>query len=139
MIKLTDILNEGKIAKCPPATQNIELNLRNRQKGIDEYGYGPMNPNEKNEKFWKKKVDMWQLDSAEEAKKSLCGTCAAFDITTKTLDCIAKGIGEDVDSYDVIKAGQLGYCKFLKFKCAAKRTCDAWVVGGPLEDSKKSK
>jgi hypothetical protein len=139
MIKLTDILNEGKIAKCPPATQNIELNLRNRQKGIDEYGYGPMNPNEKNEKFWKKKMDMWQLDSAEEAKKSLCGTCAAFDITTKTLDCIAKGIGEDVDSYDVIKAGQLGYCKFLKFKCAAKRTCDAWVVGGPLEDSKKSK
>jgi hypothetical protein len=139
MIRLTDILNEGKISKCPPATQNIELNLRNRQKGIDEYGYGPMNPNEKNEKFWKKKVDMWQLDSAEEAKKSLCGTCAAFDITTKTLDCIAKGIGEDVDSYDVIKAGQLGYCKFLKFKCAAKRTCDAWVVGGPLEDSKKSK
>jgi hypothetical protein len=139
MIKLTDIFNEGKIAKCPPATQNIELNLRNRQKAIDEYGYGPMNPNEKNEKFWKKKMDMWQLDSAEEAKKSLCGTCAAFDITTKTLDCIAKGIGEDVDSYDVIKAGQLGYCKFLKFKCAAKRTCDAWVVGGPLEDSKKSK
>jgi hypothetical protein len=139
MIKLTDILNEGKIAKCPPATQNIELNLRNRQKGIDEYGYGPMNPNEKNEKFWKKKVDMWQLDSVEEAKKSLCGNCAAFDITTKALDCISKGIGEDVDSYDVIKAGQLGYCRFLKFKCAAKRTCDAWVVGGPLEDSKKSK
>jgi hypothetical protein len=108
MIKLTDILNEGKISKCPPATQNIELNLKNRQKGIDEYGYGPMNPNEKNEKFWKKKVDMWQLDSAEEAKKSLCGTCAAFDITTKALDCIAKGIGNDEgseDPYEVINAG----------------------------------
>lgn len=142
MIKLTDILNEGQISKCPPATQNIELNLKNRQKGIDEYGYGPMNPNEKNEKFWKKKTDMWQLDSVEEAKKALCGNCAAFDITTKTLDCIAKGIGNDEgseDPYEVINAGQLGYCRFLKFKCAAKRTCDAWVVGGPLKDSKKSK
>ncbi len=35
---------------------------------------------------------------------------------------------------DVIDAGKLGYCRFLKFKCAAARTCDAWVVGGPLTD-----
>jgi hypothetical protein len=142
MIKLTDILNEGQISKCPPATQNISLNLKNRQDAINEHGYGPMNPNEPNEKFWNKKVDMWQLDSVEEAKKSLCGNCAAFDITTKTLDCIAKGIGNDKgsgDPYEVINAGQLGYCRFLKFKCAAKRTCDAWVVGGPLKDSKKLK
>ena len=33
---------------------------------------------------------------------------------------------------DTIDAGDLGYCKFLKFKCAAKRTCDAWVEGGPI-------
>jgi len=82
---------------------------------------------------------MWKLDSAEEAKKSLCGNCAAFDITTKTLDCIAKGIGSDEgseDPFDVIEAGQLGYCRFLKFKCAAARTCNAWVVGGPLTDDK---
>jgi hypothetical protein len=140
MIKLTDILNEGQISKCPPATQNISLNLKNRQDAINEHGYGPMNPNEPNEKFWNKKVDMCQLDSVEEAKKSLCGNCAAFDITTKTLDCIAKGIGTDGGSenpYDVINAGQLGYCRFLKFKCAAKRTCDAWVVGGPLKDKVK--
>jgi hypothetical protein len=69
MIKLTDILNEGQISKCPPATQNIELNLKNRQKGINEYGYGPLNPNDPNEKFWQRKVDMWQLDSVEEAKE----------------------------------------------------------------------
>ena len=78
---------------------------------------------------------MWKLDSIEEAKTSLCGNCAAFDITKKTIDCIAKGIGNDQGSenpMDVIEAGDLGYCRFLKFKCAAKRTCDAWVVGGPL-------
>jgi hypothetical protein len=69
--------------------------------------------------------------------KSLCGNCAAFDETKKTLKCIAQGIGTDQgseDPYQVVEAGQLGYCRFLKFKCAAKRTCDAWVVGGPIKD-----
>jgi len=28
--------------KCPPATQDITLNLKNRQKAINEYGYGPL-------------------------------------------------------------------------------------------------
>jgi hypothetical protein len=136
MIKLTDLINEEKL-KCPPATQDIGLNLKNRQKAIDEYGYGPLNPELPNEKFWQKKVDEWNLDSTEEAKQSLCGNCAAFDITKKTLDCIAQGIGSDGGSenpMDVIKAGELGYCRFLKFKCAAKRTCDAWVTGGPIKD-----
>ena len=136
MIKLLNILSEAELNQCPAPTQNIELNLQNRQKAINEYGYGPLNPNEPNEKFWQAKVDMWKLDSIEEAKTSRCGNCAAFYITTKTLDCIAKGIGSGKDSYDVIEAGKLGYCRFLKFKCAAARTCDAWVVGGPITDDK---
>jgi hypothetical protein len=139
MIKLIDILNEVEISKCPPSTQNIKLNLQNRQKAINEYGYGPLNPNRPNEKFWQAKVDMWKLDSIKEAKSSRCGNCAAFDQTTKTLNCIAKGIGNDQNSedpFDVIEAGKLGYCRFLKFKCAAARTCDAWVVGGPITDDK---
>ncbi len=45
MIKLTDILSEAELNKCPAPTQNIELNLQNRQKAINEYGYGPLNPN----------------------------------------------------------------------------------------------
>ena len=137
MIKLIDLLKEVN-SKCPPATQDISLNLQNRQKAINEYGYGPLNPDQPNEKFWQAKVAEWNLDSIEEAKKSRCGNCAAFDQTSKTLDCIAKGIGDDEGSenpYDVIEAGQLGYCRFLKFKCAAKRTCDAWVVGGPIKDT----
>jgi len=121
--------------KCPAATQDIKLNLKNRQKAIDEYGYGPLNPSMPNVKFWLKKVNEWNLDSVEEAKQSLCGNCAAFDIRTETLDCIAKGIGDDIEAAeDVIDAGELGYCRFLKFKCASKRTCDAWVTGGPLVD-----
>ena len=122
--------------KCPPATQDITLNLKNRQKAIDEYGYGPLNPDMPNRKFWMKKVDEWNLDSVEEAQQSLCGNCAAFDIRQETLDCIAQGIDSDspADAEGVIDAGDLGYCKFLKFKCASRRTCDAWVTGGPLVD-----
>ena len=122
--------------KCPPATQDIGINLENRQKAIDEYGYGPLNPDLPNTKFWMKKVDEWNLDSMEEAQQSLCGNCAAFDIRQDTLDCIAQGIDSDSpeDAEGVIDAGELGYCKFLKFKCASRRTCDAWVTGGPLQD-----
>jgi hypothetical protein len=52
------------------------------------------------------------------------------------LACIAEGIGYETgtDPYDVIDAGQLGYCEAFDFKCAAARTCDAWVVGGPVID-----
>ena len=117
---------------CPEPTQDIKLNLKNRQKAINEHGYGPPDPSQPNEKFWLKKMDMWKVDELSEVKNMLCGNCAAFDITTKTLDCIESGIGDDAT--ETINAGKLGYCKFLKFKCAAKRTCDAWVVGGPIKD-----
>jgi hypothetical protein len=128
-------INESK-SKCPPATQDIKLNLKNRQKAINEFGYGPLDPGQPNKKFWEEKADEWKLDTVKEAKTALCGNCAAFDISKKTLDCIAKGIGDDEGSenpMDVVDAGELGYCRFLKFKCAAKRTCDAWVTGGPIK------
>jgi hypothetical protein len=128
-------VTEGSNKECQPATQDIRLNLKNRQKAIDEYGYGPMNPSMPNNKFWMKKVDEWNLDSVKEAQQSLCGNCAAFDQRADTLDCISKGIGSDQGSNDpTIEAGDLGYCRFLKFKCASLRTCDAWVGGGPLTD-----
>jgi hypothetical protein len=38
------------------------------------------------------------------------------------------------DAMEVIEAGDLGYCEVFDFKCAAKRTCAAWIVGGPVED-----
>lgn len=137
MIKLQNILNEIE-DKCPESTQDINLNLKNRQSAIENQGYGPLNPNLPNDKFWDRKAQMWQLDTVDEAKQSLCSNCAAFDISEKTLNCIATGIGTDggsEDPFDVIEAGKLGYCRFLKFKCAASRTCDAWVVGGPITNT----
>lgn len=132
LIDMLEAVEKG----CPPATQSIDINLRNRQKAIDEYGYGPLNPNDENAKFWQKKMDMWQLDTVADAKDAVCGNCAAFDVTERMRDCIAQGIGAEPgsDPYDTVDAGDLGYCKFLKFKCAARRTCDAWVEGGPVRD-----
>jgi hypothetical protein len=126
-------------AECPEATQNVKVNLENRQNCIDTANYGPLNPNEPNEDYWKAKADVFKSDVGT-AKKSLCGNCAFFVQTKQMLDCIASGIGGDVkDEWDTIEAGDLGYCEAFDFKCAADRTCDAWVVGGPITDLKNIK
>lgn len=118
---------------CPPATYDIKLNIENRQKCIDEANYGPLNPNEPNEEYWQAKADQFN-GSKEEAKKALCGNCAFFYRTPEILKCIAEGLGEEVDPYEAIEAGEIGYCEAYDFKCAASRTCDAWVVGGPITE-----
>jgi hypothetical protein len=121
---------------CPPATQDIQLNLKNRQNAIDNVGYGPLNPKEPNEEFWADKADRWNI-APEEAKTSVCGNCVFFVKTPKMLDCISSGIeqggssAEDADS--AIDQAEMGYCEALDFKCAASRTCNAWAVGGPIE------
>lgn len=119
---------------CPPATLDIPLNIENRQKCIDQANYGPLDPNLPNEDYWKAKADRFNT-RPEEAKKALCGNCSFFVKTKEVLDCIAQGLGDvGVDPYDSIKAGDLGYCEAYDFKCAASRTCDAWVVGGPITE-----
>ena len=118
---------------CPEATQNIKLNIANRQKAIDEAQYGPLNPNEPNKDYWKAKADQFK-GSVEEAKKALCGNCSFFYRTPQILECIAEGLGEEVDPYEAIEAGDIGYCEAFDFKCAANRTCAAWVAGGPITE-----
>ena len=123
------------IEGCPQSTQNIALNIKNRQTAIDQANYGPLNPNEPNEEYWKVKADQFK-GSVSEAKKALCGNCAFFYKTPQILKCIAEGInpqGSD-DPFDTIKAGDLGYCEAFDFKCAANRTCSAWVGGGPITE-----
>ncbi len=66
---------------------------------------------------------------------SRCGNCAAFDREPKMLQCIAQGMGEGSgDPWGTIKAGDLGYCEIFDFKCAASRTCSAWVAKEEGED-----
>ena len=122
------------MAECPPSTLDIPTNIENRQKAIDDANYGPLDPNLPNEDYWKKKADQFNT-TPDEAKKALCGSCSFFVQTKEILDCIAQGLGDvGNDPYDSIKAGDLGYCEAYDFKCAASRTCDAWVAGGPIVD-----
>lgn len=124
---------EGGPFTCPPATQDLLVNTENRNKAIKSVGYGPLNPDRPNVDFWEEKGKLWQT-TADEAKTSRCANCAMFIKTPEMLECISQGIDStnNQDSWDIIDAGDLGYCEALDFKCAAGRTCDAWVAGGPV-------
>jgi hypothetical protein len=124
------------VTECPIATQDVAANLANREIAIDTANYGPLNPNRPNEVFWMRLADKWDV-SVEEAQLSRCGNCAAFNITDKIENCIESGLaagGATGSEWDTVAAGELGYCEAFDFKCASNRTCDAWIVGGPITD-----
>jgi len=126
---------------CPIATQDIQINLKNRNNAFKKFGYGPPNPDEPNELFWLKKAKMYNAPT-ESIKSMRCGNCAAFIQTPKMMECITSGLEKDEGdkelSYDeeFIKAADLGYCDLFQFTCAAARTCDAWKGGGPITKEK---
>jgi len=122
---------------CPIATQDVHVNLKNRNHAFKEYGYGPPNPDEPNDAFWLKKAKMYNAPT-EAIKRMRCGNCAAFIQTPKMMQCIIGGLEKDENegelSYDeeFVAAADLGYCDLFQFTCAAARTCDAWKSGGPI-------
>jgi hypothetical protein len=127
--------------KCPKATQDIATNLSNRGKAIKTAMYGPLNPSEPNTEYWGKLAKEWDVDNTS-AKKQLCGNCSLFIQTPSMKDCINKGVtgGDRQDEWEAIdSAGELGYCEAFDFKCASKRTCRAWVAGGPIVKEKSAK
>jgi hypothetical protein len=120
----------GPIEKraIPEPITDIHINLKNRQHAIDEYLYGPMNPDAPGD-YWQRLGDVWGVD-AEDAETTKCGNCAAFNRKPEILDAIAEGISDEGDA--VVDAAYLGYCELFEFKCAAARSCSAWLTGGPL-------
>jgi starvation-inducible DNA-binding protein len=122
---------------CPPATQDIVLNLDNRKKAIDGAMYGPLNPAEPNDEYWQELASEWNVD-ADTARQQTCANCAMFNISDNMKSCIEAGVTGDreTDDFDAIDAaGELGYCEAFDFKCASARTCRAWVGGGPVTAS----
>ncbi len=116
--------------KCPLPTQDVTLNLKNRAKAITAAAYGPENPDLPNTAYWKRMADEWDVRISD-AKQSRCGNCAAFNVQDEIKECIAKGIGMEADPWGTIELADLGYCEIFDFKCAANRSCRAWIVGGP--------
>lgn len=134
-IKLVEAASKG----CPVATHDIDVNLKNRQKAIDEYHYGPANPDEPGN-YWKDAAKVWTIDE-KTAKTMRCGNCAAFDVSDKTWKCIEDGIKGDekaVDGMASIHKADLGYCNFLHFKCAGTRSCKAWIHGGAIDNKDRT-
>ena len=104
---------------CPEATQDIHINLKNRNNAIKEYGYGPLNPESESRAFWQEKADLWGT-TIREAKKARCGNCAAFIQTPQMIACIENGIeaseeGAEHENYapDVAEAANLGYLSLI--------------------------
>ena len=123
--------------ECPPATQDISLNLANRKICVDKANYGPANPQLPNDDFWQQKADLFKT-SIDEARTMKCKNCAAFVQKEKIMNCIEKGIASEISeeqiAVDIVDKANLGYCELFDFKCAGERTCDAWITGGPLKD-----
>ena len=133
-------MKEGLLSgkTCPVATQDIQVNLKNRNNAFKEFGYGPPDPSEPNEVFWIKKAKMYNAPT-DAVKAMRCGNCAAFIQTPAMLECIKSGIEGNKESdkelaYEdqFMEAANLGFCELFHFTCAGSRTCDAWKSGGPI-------
>jgi len=126
----------GKV--CPVATQDIKVNLKNRNNAFKNFGYGPPDPLLPNEVFWMKKAKMYNAPT-KDVKGMRCGNCSAFIQTPAMLECIKSGIEGNMENekelaYEdqFMEAANLGFCELFHFLCAGSRTCDAWKSGGPI-------
>ncbi len=125
---ITKVKEKVKNLVCPPATQDLELNTKNRDAAIesDHVQYGPMNLED--EAYWDKLADHWKT-TPDVAKESNCSNCAAFDISPRMKECMPGSVQKD---------GELGYCWMHHFKCHSARTCYTWAAGGPITDDEVS-
>lgn len=135
-LRIVEAIQKG----CPIETADLDANLRNRQKAIDKYNYGPANPDEPGT-YWKDAGQRWGIDE-KTAKTMKCGNCAAFDVSDKMWACIeagVKGESKETDAMATIHKADLGYCNFLHFKCAGTRSCASWVTGGAIDNKDRTK
>ena len=134
--KLRVALNEES---CPIATQNLDTNVKNRQKAIEEYHYGPANPDMPGS-YWEDSAIAWGIP-VEQAKSMKCGNCAAFDVSDKMRKCIESGMKGDEKAADTMATAEkadLGYCNILHFKCAGTRSCSVWLTNGPIDNKDRT-
>ena len=112
---------------CPPATQDLELNTKNRDHAIKEdyIQYGPLNLSDQD--YYIRASKHWNT-TPEVAKESKCSNCIAFDISPRMLECLPGPVSEPIEDED----GMLGYCWMHHFKCHSARTCFTWAAGGPI-------
>lgn len=132
---------EEQAKSCPTPTQNLELNTKNRDAAIkaEHIHYGPLNLSD--EEYWEHIAEHWGT-TADVAKESTCGNCAAFDVSPKMQECMPGEIMPQEEVSAAIETGEpwqsLGYCWMHHFKCLSVRTCYTWAYGGPITTDKIS-
>ena len=126
IIKINKSFKKIKDLVCPPATQDLKLNTKNRDVAIkaEHIQYGPLNIDAPGD-YWKNIAMAWNT-TEEAAMKSQCGNCVAFDLSPRMKECMP---GETSD-----QEGELGYCWMHHFKCHSLRACRTWAKGGPITD-----
>jgi len=127
-LKLKPLEKLAADSSCPLATQNLEVNTKNRNRAIkaNHIKYGPINLSDNS--YWLDLAKHWKTDVAS-AKKSKCDNCAAFDVSPSMKRCMPGMVQND---------GYLGYCHMHKFKCHSERTCYTWAKGGPITKDRVS-
>jgi hypothetical protein len=115
------------------ALTDLDLNTKNRDMTTQNDGYGPLNPgDEKGSKpFWDKKAKMWNT-TVEAAMEARCGNCAAFNQAPAVMKKMAEGLGPA--GKKIQELSNLGFCELFEFKCAGDRTCNKWLVNGPITE-----
>lgn len=126
---------------CPPATQDLEINTKNRNSAIkaDYIQYGPLNLAD--EEYWVRAAKHWNT-TVKVAKESRCYNCVAFDISPRMQDCMPGLIMSQEEIEAAIEMDErwetLGYCWMHKFKCHSDRSCYTWAAGGPITEDEVS-
>jgi hypothetical protein len=118
------------------ALTDLDLNTKNRDMTTQHDGYGPLNPNDKkgSKSFWEEKAKMWKT-TTEAAKEARCGNCAAFNQAPDVMKKMAEGLGPAGEKIQDL--ANLGFCELFEFKCAGDRTCNKWLVNGPITEETK--
>jgi hypothetical protein len=109
--------------KCPASTQDVKLNLKNRNWAFKNVGYGPANPDYEETEFWAERAKEWNTTEAE-AKSMRCGNCAAFIVTPEMLDCIVNGLGsgEGGEEFPGVVSSHTG----IALQCRFRGQAFAW-------------
>ena len=129
----------GEKGDCPPPTQSVALNTKNRESAIQNHDYGPPNPSKPSRWYWKDYAKKWLKGrnptegQIKEFQGMRCWNCAAFDISPRMGECLPP-VNESA-KYDLqgLKPNAVfGFCWMHHFKCRSDRTCYTWAGGGPI-------
>ena len=67
IVKIKKTLKKVKDLVCPPATQDVEKNTKNRDMARKKQDYGPMNPLQPSMGYWKLAAKKWAGATPKEA------------------------------------------------------------------------